>query len=582
MASILVVDDMAICREPIVAALREKGYTVNSARNGKEALQLIESARPDLVLLDVSMPQMDGWEVLRILRRNPNHKELPVILLTATADRHSVLQARELGVHSYLVKEAFNLEELFNRVSAQLNRVAANVGAGGGGANTIAASTTSKATKRSRPQLTREQTLERVDKRTNTKTLPGCIAEVIAVASSPRASRENLVALLTRDPILCTRVLQLANSAAFTTGGSQVTTVDEAVRRIGLSAVRNIATSVGIFEAFPMSGENATELFRCWQHCFGVAALMERLVAESEETPAGLSQLIGLCHDLVEIVLRQEFAEEFAKASEMVAQNGQLFYHAVETMLGIPQAELNDLVLGRLGLPDAIVLPIRQFMRATCSTGSLQGSLLKSPLAQSLALADLYANALQLASGLHVRVRPMLKSELSGIISEAQIDGMGIRGSAIATTSLLARVSPAQQALLCKPLIEKSGVALWYARYSTYSPFDPLAAALELLAVSQTHDRLPKVPELSQCQGLVVATPRPGIDPFSLAQIDQLRRQAGLSELPVLMLSALPSDALPPAPAGIRYATYPISLSDLRAFIQPLDQSKIARDADAA
>src|SRR5688572_24595203 len=82
MQTILVVDDMAIFREPLAACLKHEGYATVCAANGKEALTAVVRKRPDLILLDLAMPVMDGLTFLRHLRGNPATSALPVILLT--------------------------------------------------------------------------------------------------------------------------------------------------------------------------------------------------------------------------------------------------------------------------------------------------------------------------------------------------------------------------------------------------------------------------------------------------------------------------------------------------------------------
>src|SRR5258707_8187492 len=113
---ILVVEDAPICREPIVSALRLKGFDAIGAADGRKALDLIAATKPDLVLLDIVMPNMNGWEMLRELRTNPKHAAMPVILLTATADRQWISRARAMGVAGYLLKGQFSMVELFMRV----------------------------------------------------------------------------------------------------------------------------------------------------------------------------------------------------------------------------------------------------------------------------------------------------------------------------------------------------------------------------------------------------------------------------------------------------------------------------------
>lgn len=117
MPTVLVVDDMAVFREPIAAALRHYGYETLSAADGREALDQTRAHRPDLILLDVAMPVMDGLAFLEKLRADADIAKTPVILLTAVTERDYVLKARALGASSYLLKSQFSLTELLERVT---------------------------------------------------------------------------------------------------------------------------------------------------------------------------------------------------------------------------------------------------------------------------------------------------------------------------------------------------------------------------------------------------------------------------------------------------------------------------------
>src|SRR5687767_13301151 len=108
--TVLVVDDMAIFRDPIAASLRLAGYETLCAADGAEALQVTRDRRPNLVLLDLAMPKVDGITFLKQLRADPAVAGTPVILLTAISERKSVLAAAELGVSDYLLKSRFTLK----------------------------------------------------------------------------------------------------------------------------------------------------------------------------------------------------------------------------------------------------------------------------------------------------------------------------------------------------------------------------------------------------------------------------------------------------------------------------------------
>lgn len=115
---ILTVDDTPVNNALIKALLRTKPYTVISACSGPEALEKIDEYNPDLVLLDVMMPEMDGYDVLVHIRSNPKTKDLKVIMLTALTDFGDTVHARELGANAYLTKPVV-LGKLLEAIEAE-------------------------------------------------------------------------------------------------------------------------------------------------------------------------------------------------------------------------------------------------------------------------------------------------------------------------------------------------------------------------------------------------------------------------------------------------------------------------------
>lgn len=112
---ILAVDDEKHIVRLVQVNLERAGYTVVTANDGKEALQKVSEENPDLVVLDVMMPYMDGFEVLQNLRRNPSTRDIPVIMLTAKAQDADVFKGWQSGVDCYLTKP-FNPMELLSFV----------------------------------------------------------------------------------------------------------------------------------------------------------------------------------------------------------------------------------------------------------------------------------------------------------------------------------------------------------------------------------------------------------------------------------------------------------------------------------
>lgn len=112
---ILAVDDEKHIVRLVQVNLERAGYEVVTAHDGKEALQQVANENPDLVVLDVMMPYMDGFEVLQNLRRNPSTRDIPVIMLTAKAQDADVFKGWQSGVDCYLTKP-FNPMELLSFV----------------------------------------------------------------------------------------------------------------------------------------------------------------------------------------------------------------------------------------------------------------------------------------------------------------------------------------------------------------------------------------------------------------------------------------------------------------------------------
>jgi DNA-binding response OmpR family regulator len=115
---ILVVDDDHECVETIRVALQSRGYEVEVARDGNQALQMTEQVNPDLIILDMMMPQRSGFLVLENIRRN-RPDPLPVIMITANEGSRHKAYAEMLGVHDYL-RKPFSIDKLLESVERAL------------------------------------------------------------------------------------------------------------------------------------------------------------------------------------------------------------------------------------------------------------------------------------------------------------------------------------------------------------------------------------------------------------------------------------------------------------------------------
>ncbi len=116
---ILIVEDEQILQETLAYNLRHQGYSIETASNGHDAIEKARIIKPDLIMLDIMLPGMDGFEVCRILRKEMN---TPILMLTARDDEIDRVVGLEVGADDYLTKP-FSMRELIARVKALLRRV---------------------------------------------------------------------------------------------------------------------------------------------------------------------------------------------------------------------------------------------------------------------------------------------------------------------------------------------------------------------------------------------------------------------------------------------------------------------------
>ncbi len=132
---VLVVDDEEKNRELLVDSLQQQGYEVSQAENGEIALKLVREKSPDVILLDAMMPQMDGFETCRWIRKEPVSAAIPILMITSLTDRDDRLRGIEAGVNDFLskpidlqdvllrVRNAVQLKRLFDQLHQSLHRV---------------------------------------------------------------------------------------------------------------------------------------------------------------------------------------------------------------------------------------------------------------------------------------------------------------------------------------------------------------------------------------------------------------------------------------------------------------------------
>jgi HD-like signal output (HDOD) protein/DNA-binding response OmpR family regulator len=315
MSTILIVDAQAAMREPIEAALRRAGHRALGAANGKHALEQFKLNRPELIVLDMAVPELDGLTLLQMIRTMPGGKSVAAIILTAVTDKDKIMGAARLGVKAYLLKSRFSMTELLNLVSKHAGQPTANSGAiasgsapsaapathtastaNGTSAATLsgdmhrapasssfapstatttpaaspplvtvcAASTASpivdqsedvlvEALRSLKPVLVRSELQQQIDKCGELKGFSPVVAEVLKLTGNARCSIEHVARAISRDHAIALKILKLANSAVYTRG-EPVDSVLKAVLRIGFGQIRQAVLNVAVIERFSGPG----------------------------------------------------------------------------------------------------------------------------------------------------------------------------------------------------------------------------------------------------------------------------------------------------------------------------------------
>jgi DNA-binding response OmpR family regulator len=121
-AKILIIEDDQLLRKIISRKLKKEKYKVTEATDGEEGLRLAQLKNPDLILLDLILPEIDGFEVLARLKKNPDVFKIPVIILSNLGDEEKVEAGLKLGAVDYLIKAQLNPGDIINKIKKVLNK----------------------------------------------------------------------------------------------------------------------------------------------------------------------------------------------------------------------------------------------------------------------------------------------------------------------------------------------------------------------------------------------------------------------------------------------------------------------------
>ncbi len=120
--NILVVEDDEFISEIIARKLEKSGFSISLAHDGQEAIDQLAKSTPDIVLLDILLPKVNGLEVLKSIRSKPETKQLPVLVFSNLGSKEEIKTAMDLGATEYMVKASYTIDELIKKINQILNK----------------------------------------------------------------------------------------------------------------------------------------------------------------------------------------------------------------------------------------------------------------------------------------------------------------------------------------------------------------------------------------------------------------------------------------------------------------------------
>jgi HD-like signal output (HDOD) protein/ActR/RegA family two-component response regulator len=416
MTTILVVDDMAVFREPIAAALRHRGIHTLCAEDGLDALGQLEQTRPDLILLDISMPRMDGLVFLRAMRRDPRFNSVAVILLTAISDRERIIEAGKLGVRDYLLKSRFSLDEMFTRIERHLNPGKPNTTtapdttadvtddiAPDDALETIApivdpSTTATDALKSIKPVLPRSEINDRIEAAGELKALSPTVAQIMKITNSTSASIEQVARIIRQDQAIALKVLKLANSVVYTRG-EPVESVQQAVSRIGLTQIRQVAMNMSVMDRFANPQfDDLLNTQSFWEHAIATGMIAASIVRAraGKEQDIDAAFTMGLLHDVGRMVFVEQFSANYIEVLKTAEQLRLPLEQVESRMLLVNHADLMDKLLHAWKFSKHLINPIALHHLSMSNIRSLAPRMVSEVAV--LGLANRLAHAMLLGS----------------------------------------------------------------------------------------------------------------------------------------------------------------------------------------
>lgn len=300
---VLVVDDEPVNRKLIEQLLVQQGFTVSSAQNGAEAFELVKKNRYELIVLDIVMPETDGYQVLRGLKTNPATKSTPVIVCSGLKDKQTVANCIKLGACDYIVKP-FDPEKFKSHIEKVLLPPKGT---------DAAAPAPAKADAETPPPTRKDALKILVAKLENDElefpAMPEVGFKIVHMMQDDSASINKIADLIEKEPGISAKIIKAGNSSLFA-GAKPAMNPRDAIVRIGVKQSMNYVLLVTNARLYNNESVGHKELRqKMWRHSI-LTAIAARISGSMLGYPA-VDNLFafGLLHDIGKILLISVFSQ---------------------------------------------------------------------------------------------------------------------------------------------------------------------------------------------------------------------------------------------------------------------------------
>ncbi|TVQ54770.1 MAG: HDOD domain-containing protein [Phycisphaerales bacterium] len=452
MSKIMIVEDSAVISQPIAATLKREGYDAVIAEHGQDAITKLADGLPDVILLDLAMPVMDGLTFLKTIRANSRTKAVPVIVLSAVTEKPKIVHAVKLGIQSYLLKSRFSLQELLQQIEACIQgkasikpaaaqpatpapvaasppaaQVAVEKPVGNDAAPSPAANIASSAVptdsaaptnpvaaqvlqdpvealKSIKPLMTRSEVMAQIESNAELKGMSPAVTQVLKLTGNSRCSIEQVAKAISTDHGMALKILKLANSAVYTRG-EPVDSIQMAVMRIGLDQIRQTVLNIAVVEQFSSNKVGGIDIGQFWEHAIATGFIASELAFSRQDKDIDSAFTMGLLHDIGRVFFADQFGEIYQQVLE-TAEKLQLPVEQVEArMLLYTHADVMDRILHGWKFPKQLINPV---VFHHLSAGNIRRSAPREVTeVASLGLANRLAHAMMLGSSGNETIYPI-------------------------------------------------------------------------------------------------------------------------------------------------------------------------------